>query len=85
VPGAVLVDQLDNALFVLGPKVEGGVQVVRGLEDAESVVVSANFLLDSESSLKAALGAVRPLPSGASATGTSPGAPAADPHAGHRN
>jgi Cu(I)/Ag(I) efflux system membrane fusion protein len=69
----------------LGPKVEGGVQVVRGLEDAESVVVSANFLLDSESSLKAALGAVKPLPSTAPATGTSPGAPAPDPHAGHRN
>jgi Cu(I)/Ag(I) efflux system membrane fusion protein len=46
----------------LGPKVEGGVQVIAGLEDAESVVVSANFLLDSESSLKAALGSVKPLP-----------------------
>ncbi|MFN8091019.1 MAG: efflux RND transporter periplasmic adaptor subunit [Vicinamibacteria bacterium] len=63
----------------LGPKVEGGVQVIRGLEDAESVVVSANFLLDSESSLKAALGAVRPLRDAPSAA-----APAGDPHAGHR-
>jgi Cu(I)/Ag(I) efflux system membrane fusion protein len=66
----------------LGPKVEGGVQVVAGLEDAESVVVSANFLLDSESSLKAALGAVKPLPS-ASPAAKAP-APPADPHAGHR-
>jgi Cu(I)/Ag(I) efflux system membrane fusion protein len=72
----------------LGPKVEGGVQVIAGLEDAESVVVSANFLLDSESSLKAALGAVRPLPSAGPAAGGSPGAaapPAADPYAGHRH
>jgi Cu(I)/Ag(I) efflux system membrane fusion protein len=66
----------------LGPKVEGGVQVTRGLEDAESVVVSANFLLDSESSLKAALGAVRPLPTGG---GEPTPPPAADPHAGHRH
>ena len=63
----------------LGPKVEGGVQVIRGLEDAESVVVSANFLLDSESSLKAALGAVRPLRDVPSAA-----APAGEAHAGHR-
>ena len=62
----------------LGPKVEGGVQVIRGLEDAESVVVSANFLLDSESSLKAALGAVRPLRDVPAA------APAGEAHAGHR-
>lgn len=67
----------------LGPKVEGGVQVIAGLEDAESVVVSANFLLDSESSLKAALGDVKPLPS-ASPAPRAP-APAADPHAGHRH
>ena len=62
----------------LGPKVEGGVQVIRGLEDAESVVVSANFLLDSESSLKAALGSVKPLAGG-------PPAPDADAPGAHRH
>ena len=64
----------------LGPKVEGGVQVIAGLEDAESVVVSANFLLDSESSLKAALGSVKPLP-----RPPSPPVRPADPPPGHRH
>jgi Cu(I)/Ag(I) efflux system membrane fusion protein len=40
----------------LGIKVNGsGQQVISGLSEGERVVVSANFLLDSESSLKAAL------------------------------
>jgi membrane fusion protein, copper/silver efflux system len=40
----------------LGIKVNGsGVQVISGLSEGERVVTAANFLLDSESSLKAAL------------------------------
>ena len=54
-----------------GPRVAGGVQVLRGLTEGERVVTAANFLLDSESSLKAALAVMSPPP-------------AADPHAGHR-
>jgi len=39
----------------LGVRVGGAFQVLGGLEDGESVVTSANFLLDSESSLRSAL------------------------------
>jgi multidrug efflux pump subunit AcrA (membrane-fusion protein) len=39
----------------LGVRTGAGFQVLSGLEDGERVVISANFLLDSESSLKAAL------------------------------
>ena len=41
----------------LGAKVGDGVEVLSGLADGEDVVTGANFLLDSESSLKAALAA----------------------------
>jgi len=44
----------------LGIKVSGAWQVLRGLEAGEKVVTSANFLLDSESSLKAALAGLTP-------------------------
>jgi Cu(I)/Ag(I) efflux system membrane fusion protein len=39
----------------LGVKVAGGLQVLAGLAEGDLVVTAANFLLDSESSLKAAL------------------------------
>jgi multidrug efflux pump subunit AcrA (membrane-fusion protein) len=39
----------------LGARVPGGYEVRRGLAAGERVVVSANFLLDSESSLRAAI------------------------------
>jgi Cu(I)/Ag(I) efflux system membrane fusion protein len=49
----------------LGGKVEDGFQVLRGLAEGDRVVTSANFLLDSESSLKAVLSAMgTPAPSG---------------------
>lgn len=48
----------------LGPKVGDGFQVLRGVAEGDRVVTSANFLLDSESSLKAALTAMEtPAPS----------------------
>ena len=54
----------------LGIKVSGGgVQVVSGLSEGDRVVTAANFLLDSESSLKAAL-------SGMSSAGQPENAPA---------
>ena len=46
----------------LGPKVADGVQVLSGLTEGERVVTSANFLIDSESSLKAALSAMTGKP-----------------------
>ena len=45
-----------------GAKVVEGVQVLRGLSEGEKVVTGANFLLDSESSLKAALAVISPAP-----------------------
>jgi RND family efflux transporter MFP subunit len=42
----------------LGPRAGGFFQVISGLEAGDRVVTSANFLIDSESSLKAALQAV---------------------------
>jgi Cu(I)/Ag(I) efflux system membrane fusion protein len=66
------------------------VEIVAGLESGDGVVTRANFLVDSESRLRASLAA---LSSGAPAPDAAgparppeapPGAPAADPHAGHR-
>jgi membrane fusion protein, copper/silver efflux system len=48
----------------VGAKVAEGVQVLAGLAEGERVVTAANFLLDSESSLKAALAVISPPPSG---------------------
>jgi len=48
-----------------GAKTADGYVVLRGLAKGERVVTSANFLLDSESSLKAALAAMTaPAPAG---------------------
>jgi Cu(I)/Ag(I) efflux system membrane fusion protein len=48
----------------LGARVSGGFEVLAGLAEGDRVVTSANFLLDSESSLKAALSAMgTPSPS----------------------
>jgi Cu(I)/Ag(I) efflux system membrane fusion protein len=41
----------------LGMRGDGYVEVLEGLKTGEAVVVSANFLIDAESNLKAALGA----------------------------
>jgi len=46
----------------VGGKVEGGVPVLAGVTEGERVVTGANFLLDSESSLKAALAGLSPAP-----------------------
>jgi Cu(I)/Ag(I) efflux system membrane fusion protein len=55
----------------LGARVEGGYEVLSGLADGDLVVTAANFLIDSESSLEAAL---RGIKSDAAAS------PAATPH-----
>lgn len=67
----VFLDRQDGRLepreVKLGAKLGNEFQVLRGLSEGERVVISANFLLDSESSLKAALGAMAtpaPSPSG---------------------
>ncbi|HLF96494.1 MAG TPA: efflux RND transporter periplasmic adaptor subunit [Methylococcaceae bacterium] len=40
----------------LGKRVEGYAEILEGLAEGETVVVQANFLIDAESNLKAALG-----------------------------
>jgi Cu(I)/Ag(I) efflux system membrane fusion protein len=55
--------RLEPRVVHIGAKVAGGIQVLRGLAEGDRVVTSANFLLDSESSLRAtvaAMAGVRP-------------------------
>jgi Cu(I)/Ag(I) efflux system membrane fusion protein len=52
----------------LGRRGDGYVEVLKGLKAGEHVVVSANFLIDSESNLKAAVGAFTQPASGTFAT-----------------
>jgi Cu(I)/Ag(I) efflux system membrane fusion protein len=64
-------------------------EVVLGLEAGEGVVTRANFLVDSESRMRASLDALSSAPAKATTaapTGAAPSEspPAADPHAGHR-
>ncbi|MGH8326488.1 MAG: FixH family protein, partial [Steroidobacteraceae bacterium] len=49
----------------LGARVSDGYIVLKGLKVGERIVTSANFLIDSESQLQAALGAFTPPPPGA--------------------
>jgi len=51
----------------LGPRAGDNYAVLEGLKPGERVVTSANFLIDSESQLQAALGAFSPPPPGAGA------------------
>jgi Cu(I)/Ag(I) efflux system membrane fusion protein len=43
----------------LGARGEAGIEIIDGIAEGERVVVSANFLIDAESNLKAALGALQ--------------------------
>jgi len=58
----VFLDRADGTIeprqIEVGAKLADGYQVLRGLAKGDRVVVSANFLIDSESSLKAALAAL---------------------------
>lgn len=56
----------------LGARSDTHVEVLDGVAEGEPVVVAANFLIDAESNLKAALGGL-----GGAATATTPAAPAA--------
>ena len=67
------------------------VEVVSGLDKGDGVVTRANFLIDSESRLRASLAALSAPaataapkdPGAASGTPASAGAATADPHAAH--
>jgi Cu(I)/Ag(I) efflux system membrane fusion protein/cobalt-zinc-cadmium efflux system membrane fusion protein len=58
---------LDPRDVTLGPRAGDEYAVLKGLKPGERVVTSANFLIDSESQLQAALGAFVPPPPGAGA------------------
>ena len=51
----------------VGPQVDDHVVVLKGLRAGERVVSSANFLVDSEAQLQAAIGSFAPPPPGAGA------------------
>jgi Cu(I)/Ag(I) efflux system membrane fusion protein/cobalt-zinc-cadmium efflux system membrane fusion protein len=55
----------------LGSRVGDDFVVLKGLKAGEQIVTSANFLIDSESQLQAALGSFVPPPPGAGAASTS--------------
>ena len=52
----------------LGARSDSYVEVMEGVKDGEPVVVAANFLIDAESNLKAALGGLAAAPGSAPAT-----------------
>lgn len=67
---------LEPKEIVVGPRVGDDFVVLKGLEAHQSIVTSANFLIDSESQLQAAAGSFVPPPPGAGAN-TPTNAPAA--------
>jgi Cu(I)/Ag(I) efflux system membrane fusion protein/cobalt-zinc-cadmium efflux system membrane fusion protein len=58
---------LEPRVIEVGPKVDDRVVVLKGLRLGEYVVSSANFLVDSEAQLQAAMGSFPPPPPGAGA------------------
>jgi RND family efflux transporter MFP subunit len=58
---------LDPREVELGPRIGDDFIVLKGLKAGEQIVTSANFLIDSESQLQAALGTFVPPPPGAGA------------------
>lgn len=62
----------------LGLRGDNYTEIKEGIAAGEEVVVAANFLIDAESNLKAALSGFT-----ADTTNTEPAKPASDPHAGH--
>jgi RND family efflux transporter MFP subunit len=56
----------------LGPHIGHDFVVLKGLRSGDTIVSSANFLVDSESQLQAALGTFAPPPPGASAAANAP-------------
>src|SRR5207245_4125916 len=53
----------------LGARAGDDFIVLKGLKEGEEIVTSANFLIDSESQLQAALGSFTPPPPGAGTAG----------------
>jgi len=56
---------LEPKEVVLGPRAGDDIVVLKGLQQHQQIVTSANFLIDSESQLQAAAGSFMPRPPGA--------------------
>ena len=69
--------RLEPREVILGPMVNEQYVVLKGVKAGERIVTSANFLLDSESQLQAALGTYVPPPPGAGAAAAATSALAA--------
>ncbi len=67
----------------LGRQGEQYVELLEGVQEGERVVVSANFLIDAESNLKAALGGFGGVGEPVKATAETPAAVSAEQHKGH--
>jgi RND family efflux transporter MFP subunit len=64
---------LEPRTVEIGPQLDDSVIILSGLKAGDQVVSSANFLVDSEAQLRAAMGAFAPPPpQGASADGATP-------------
>ncbi len=78
----VFIESVDSSFVprtvTLGARGEGDVLVLAGLWEGEKVAVQANFLLDSESRLRAAFAGAQPAPGGSPAPGPTGGG-----HEGH--
>src|SRR5579864_7005480 len=64
---------LDPREVELGPHIGDDFVVAKGLKAGERIVTSANFLIDSESQLQAAMGSFAPPPPGVSAAAVANG------------
>ena len=68
----------------LGARTENYVEVIKGVRDGEQVVVAANFLIDAESNLKAAVGGLGHASHGSTPTPAPTGAAPAPAVVGHK-
>lgn len=66
---------LEPREVIVGPRVGDQFVVLKGLEAHQSIVTSANFLIDSESQLQSAAGSFAPPPSGVGGTAHPSNAP----------
>jgi RND family efflux transporter MFP subunit len=69
--------RLEPKEITVGPRVGDDFIVLKGLDAHQSIVTSANFLIDSESQLQAAAGSFGPPPPGAGSNAPATNAPAA--------
>jgi Cu(I)/Ag(I) efflux system membrane fusion protein len=67
----------------LGARSDTYLEVIEGVKDGERVVVAANFLIDAESNLRAAVGGFGHADHGAAPTTGAKAVAGANPHAGH--